>query len=434
MEVITTHNSTDFDALASLIAAKILYPEAVSLLPSRVNPNVRAFLSLHKDMELFNFYPVEKVDGREVSRLVVVDANRWQRLDRLKSLSGNKAMEIHVWDHHSEVSDMEAGLCREEKVGACTTLLVEEIKKRKADISPIQSTLFLAGIYEDTGSLSFPQTTARDALAVAHLLENSADLSVLENFLRPTYGPRQKDVLFNMLQEARRIKVNDFTISICKMEVEGHTHGLSLVVLMYRDILNVDAAFGIFTEQDKKRTIVIARSGVDTLDVGKIMRSMGGGGHPGAASAMLKNVNPDAVEEWILELVRGNQQSSVRVGDLMSFPVFSVHPDTTMEEVGALLKEKGVSGMPVAEDGNLLGVISRRDVNKLRSPSQWKSPVKAFMSRDVMTISPDKSVPAASRLLVKHDIGRLPVVRDGRIIGIFTRSDAMLYYYDLMPE
>jgi len=417
-----------------MIAAKILYPEAAVLLPSRVNPNVKAFLSIHKDLDIFNFFPVEKVDGRKVTRLVAVDVNRWQRLDRLKSLSGQKGMEIHVWDHHAEVCDMDASLQREERVGACTTLLVEEIKNRKADISPIQSTLFLAGIYEDTGSLSFPQTTARDALAVAHLLENHADLSVLENFLRPSYGPRQKDILFSMLQDAKRIKANGFAISICKMEIEGHTNGLSLVVLMYRDILNVDAAFGIFTEPGRKRTIVIARSGVDTMDVGKIMRSLGGGGHPGAASAMLKDVNPDAVEELVLEMVRGNQQSSVRVGDLMSFPVFTVHPDTPMEEAASLLKEKGISGMPVAEDGKLLGIISRRDVNKLKSPSQWKAPVKAFMARDVLAVDADRSVPAASRMLVKHDIGRLPVIQDGKIIGIFTRSDAMLYYYDLMPE
>jgi CBS domain-containing protein len=40
----------------------------------------------------------------------------------------------------------------------------------------------------------------------------------------------------------------------------------------------------------------------------------------------------------------------------------------------------------------------------------------------------------AARLMVKHDIGRLPVVEGGRIIGIITRSDAMLYFYDLLPD
>jgi hypothetical protein len=51
MQIITTHKGTDFDAAASVLAAKILYPEAVAVLPKSLNPNVRAFLSNHKDLQ-----------------------------------------------------------------------------------------------------------------------------------------------------------------------------------------------------------------------------------------------------------------------------------------------------------------------------------------------------------------------------------------------
>jgi len=47
MQLVTTHKNTDFDALASVVAATILYPDAIPVLPVNVNPNVRAFLSLH---------------------------------------------------------------------------------------------------------------------------------------------------------------------------------------------------------------------------------------------------------------------------------------------------------------------------------------------------------------------------------------------------
>jgi tRNA nucleotidyltransferase (CCA-adding enzyme) len=85
------------------------------------------------------------------------------------------------------------------------------------------------------------------------------------------------------------------------------------------------------------------------------------------------------------------------------------------------------------EEERLVGIISRRDFNKVK-PRQWQMPVKAFMSRDVMTVTPMHSVAEAMRILVKHDIGRLPVVQDDRVIGIISRSDAMIYYYDLIPE
>ncbi|MEW5735337.1 MAG: CBS domain-containing protein [Thermodesulfobacteriota bacterium] len=433
MEVITTHNSTDFDAVASLVAAGLLYPKAAMVLPGRVNPNVKAFLSIHKD--LFSVSSVKDIKLPSVERLVVVDVNQWGRIDQLQSLKNNPGLSVHVWDHHPTPTDMAAEFSCQVGTGACTTLLVEAIRERALPITPMQATLFLAGIYEDTGNLTFPSTTARDAHAVAYLLEKHADLSVLENFLRPAYGPRQRDILFEMLQGADRVKVNGFRVSIRTMELSGHTNGLSLVVHMFRDILNVDAAFGIFSDPAQKRCMVIARSGVDSLDVGVMMRTMGGGGHPAAASALLKDVQPEGVRQWILELIRDNRRSTALIGDLMSFPVESIPPDMPMQEVARILEEKKYSGMPVVQDGRILGVISRRDVNKLKKPNQWRAPVKAFMSTDVIRVPADMGVPEAARIMVKHDIGRLPVVdQDGRLIGIFTRSDAMIYYYDLLPE
>ena len=78
--------------------------------------------------------------------------------------------------------------------------------------------------------------------------------------------------------------------------------------------------------------------------------------------------------------------------------------------------------------------ISRRDFRRVKKDSQLKAPVKAFMTQTVRTIDPGKSPLEAARLMVKHDIGRLPVVEEGKIIGIITRSDAMLYFYDLLPD
>ncbi len=82
----------------------------------------------------------------------------------------------------------------------------------------------------------------------------------------------------------------------------------------------------------------------------------------------------------------------------------------------------------------LVGIISRRDFKKVKKKNQLKAPVKAFMKMNVKTISPDKSLMQAARLMVKHDIGRLPVVDNDRVIGILTRSDVMRYVYDLLPD
>ena len=165
------------------------------------------------------------------------------------------------------------------------------------------------------------------------------------------------------------------------------------------------------------------------------MRSIGGGGHPGAGSALLKAVNPDVIESMLLELISGNQQSSVMLSDIMSYPVITVTDDTLVEEVAMILRDMGCTGMPVVDkEDHIVGVISRRDFKKIRKTKHMQSPIKAFMNRNVVTIYHDRSAIEAARLMIKYDIGRIPVMEDDKIVGIITRSDAMMYFYDLLPD
>ncbi|MBI5582139.1 MAG: CBS domain-containing protein [Deltaproteobacteria bacterium] len=432
MQIVTTHKNTDFDALASVIAATLIFQDALAVLPKNLNPNVKAFLSIHK--ELFLTHTAADVDLKAVDRLIVVDVNSWSRLDRMEALKDRNGIEVLLWDHHTGTGSIRPSWSCIEPVGAATTLMVRELKKKRKPLTPMQATLLLAGIYEDTGNLTFPSTTSEDAHAAGWLLERKADLLILSTFLKPAYSEKHKAILSQMLQNAERSKIKGHRISINKVNIAGHVDSLAVVVRMAMEILNVDAAFGIFSEPGQGRCMVIGRGQAEGLDVGSIMRSMGGGGHPRAGSAHLKAVHPDAVEQWIRELIQGNQQSSVQISDLMSFPVSTVCSQTTMEEVAMMLRNQGITGIPVVDDGRIVGMVSRRDFRRVRKDSQLKSTVKAFMSKEVLTIAPGNSPMQAAAIMVKHDVGRLPVVDDGRVIGILTRSDVMRFFYDLLPD
>ena len=432
MHIVTTHTHTDFDGCASVVAVTLLFPEALAVLPSALNPNVKAFLSIHKD--LFETHTCGDVDLKRVKRLSVVDTSSWSRLDRMQALRSRKDLDIMIWDHHMETGSIHASQRCIEPLGATTTLLVRELKRQRKVLTPMQATLLLAGIYEDTGNLSFPAVTAEDAYAAGWLLERKADLNILNAFLKPAYSEKHKAILFQMLQRAERTKIKGHSISISKVVVEGHIDSLAVVVRMCLEILNVDAAFGVFSDGPKDRCMVIGRSQIEALNMGSILRRMGGGGHPRAGSALIRAANPDAVEQWILELIRGSQQASVQISDLMSFPVHMVTAEARMEEAALLLRAKGISGIPVVNGDRVVGMISRRDFRKMRKESQIRSPVKAFMTTDVLTIEPGKSPTQAAQIMVKHDVGRLPVVENGQVIGIITRSDVMRYFYDLLPD
>jgi nanoRNase/pAp phosphatase (c-di-AMP/oligoRNAs hydrolase) len=433
MKIVTTHKGTDFDALASLVAANLIYPDVRLVIPGEVNENLKPFLAIHKDV--FELLTPNDVNLDQVETLIVVDTHSWSRLDpRLAVLKEKPDLEIIVWDHHLH-GDISADQSHIRETGACITLLIDEIQKKRTLLTPIQATLLLIGLYEDTGNLTFPSTMAEDAHAAGFLLDRKADLTILASFLKQAYARQHKDILYEMIRKSETIKQAGFSVGFSILEIEGRVQNLAMVVQMYREILNVDAVFGIFRDLAQDKCMVIGRSGVDEINISLIMRSLGGGGHPGAGSALIKAANPQVVRDMIMELISGNQQTSVMLSDIMSYPVVKVLEDTPVQEVIKILRDLGCTGLPVVDrQDDLVGVVSRRDLKKIRQSKQMTAPIKAFMTRKVVTISHDRSAVEVARLMIKHDIGRVPVVKDGKMIGIVTRSDVMMYFYDMLPD
>jgi nanoRNase/pAp phosphatase (c-di-AMP/oligoRNAs hydrolase) len=426
--VIVTHKNTDFDALASSVAASLLYKNSVITMTGSLNSNVSSFLSIHK--EVINYVEVKHLDLNVIDTLIIVDTGVWGRLGKIAALRECSDITIIIWDHHVNSGDIEASWKCCEQVGATITLLVRELIKNQIKITPVQATLFLLGIYEDTGNLTFTSSTSEDAYIIGYLLKNKADLNVVNKFLQPVYGEKQKDVFFNMLKKSTRMKINEYSVGICRLKLRSHVDNLASVIRMYRNVINVDAAFGLFLLVDKKKNskcIVIGRSNNEGLNIGLIMKDLGGGGHAGAGSAILKSVDIKMIQRRLIELISQKNIVSVLVKDIMSYPVLSITSDITVGNADKIMMKYECTGMPVIDDSKLVGIISRRDCNKARFLSKEDLHVKAFMSRDVKVISPKKTPLQAVRIMMKHDIGRLLVVDNNKILGILTLMITSLY-------
>lgn len=129
MKIVTTHKGVDFDALASVVAANMLYPGVVTVLPECLNPNVSAFLSLHQDF--FGYCTSLEIDLEKVQKLIVVDTDRWERLDRLGALAKKPDLDITLFDHHEDSKDITASWQCRESMGANITLMLRYLKQRK---------------------------------------------------------------------------------------------------------------------------------------------------------------------------------------------------------------------------------------------------------------------------------------------------------------
>lgn len=431
MHIVTTHRNTDFDGLASMVAATLLYPGTVAVCPKNVNPNVHRFLSLHKTS--FDIILSSEVNLETVTRLIVTDTNQWRRLDRLDHLKEREGVELLLWDHHMGIGDLNPDWQCVEKIGATITLLVRAIQEQNLHLTPLQATLFLLGLYEDTGQLTFSSTTPEDARAAAFLLEQGADLNIAVDFLNMAYGEVQKKVLFRLMRDAEQHEIKGKRVGIGVVHINKHVE-LSMVVQLYGKIVNADAVFVIFVNEGGGY-FVIGRSGAPEINVNTILQRFGGGGHPGAGSATINDTRmaPGEIRQKIIAALHEVQRGGALVADMMSFPVTTVPPDTPMHQIRQIMEEEKIRGVLVEENDCLQGIVVLWDLKKLRLAKQWNSPVKAFMNRKVTTISPDTLASEAADLMVQKNIGHLPVVQGEKVIGIVTRTDVINYLYGMLP-
>lgn len=429
MIVIVTHEAADFDAVASAVAAQLVYPEAEIALGFQVAPAVRDFLSLHRDH--FSLKTWRDIDFEAVTRAVIVDVRQAGRLKAYAPLADRIAagqVDCHIWDHHSaSPDDLHGSLERIQPVGSTSTLFIEEIRRRHIGLSVVEATLLALGIYTDTGSLTYAETTARDAEALAWLLAEGASLKMVNRYLRASMSTDQRVVLSQLLGAVEVFDIGGTDVGMATVELDKNVGGLADVTTQLIGFEGHAALFVLYRFKNKIQ--VIARSRVAYLDAGEVMRALGGGGHHGAAAAVVKGGDPQRVRDQIVSVLNADPPRPREVRDVMTSPVDTVGPDALLSEVAERLRRGRYTGMPVVRDGKVVGIISVSDLRRAERGERTHLAVASCMAHKVVTAPPEESLESALERMVKRDVGRLPVVRNERLIGIITRSDLLRVLY-----
>jgi CBS domain-containing protein len=107
------------------------------------------------------------------------------------------------------------------------------------------------------------------------------------------------------------------------------------------------------------------------------------------------------------------------VAEYMTTEVVRVEIPGNRDDVLKILKRTGISGVPVLKEGKLVGIITRKDLLMKSDETQ----LGLLMTRDPVTVSPDTSIQEAARLLIEHNIRRLPVVEGRELVGLISVAD-----------
>lgn len=420
MQIIISHVNTDFDALASMFAAKKLYPDAQIVLTDKQNIPVSQFLAIYR--EALDFVQDHTIDWSEVTELILVDEASLARTgDYARNLNLDQ-VHLTVYDHHPPKESDEtkdAGIIAE--VGAAVTLLVEKIKEQALSISSFEATLFGLGIYTDTGSFTYNHTTARDFQAASYLIEQGMDLELVQQFADETLLPEQQEIINHLFQHATVHYVDGLQIVVSTYEQKKFQKGLATFTQKLLEITDADAALVVVGM--KKRIYIVGRARSDRITLQPLLHKWKGGGHAHAGSATIKHGDRSAIFEEIIDHLDLMIQPAMTARDMMTSPVKMITPDTSIEESGNLMYRYGHSGFPVVQDGKLQGLITRRDLEKANHHGLGHAPVKAYMSTNVVSISPETTEEEIRQIIIERNIGRLPVVENGEIIGIVSRTN-----------
>ena len=425
MDLITTHHNMDFDGLASMVAAGILYPQANLLLPAKVLPAVEEFLALYKDS-----LKIQKkiTTPRDVKRLILVDSSELSRFSHIRHYL-NKNLKIILYDHHPLAPDLKPYLAEKvvKPTGATVTLLIQKLKESGVEISSVEATVMALGIYQDTGGLLYPSTTKEDIEALAYLFNFGVNLEVVNRFIKRPLSREQEFLLKELLNNAVTEESKGFFYLATWARTDDYLPGLSFMASYLMEMHRPDVL--IMAVQMGKTVHLVGRSTKEEIDLRSILYGLGVKGHPQAVSLTLKDRDVQEVLEIALKLLNNFKIPAKTVREIMSWPVKFVTVENTVEEARKIMVRYGHSGLPVLEGDKLVGIISRRDVDKVIHHNLGHAPVKAYMSKNPVTIEPEASLEEALRLLIKHDIGRLPVVEGGKLIGIISRTDLLKQYH-----
>lgn len=422
MEVITSHVNADFDAFASMVAAKRLYPEALIAFPGSVEKPLRDALgALPLPVEVSR---IKDVDIGRISRLILVDVSSSARIGPFGDAATRPGVDIHIYDHHPAApGDIEGSLEIRRPFGSNTTLLTHVLRERGITLSPEEATIMMAGIYEDTGFLSYPSTTPEDYAAASFLLSSGADLKAVSDLLRRELTPEEVSLLNEFLQSQARYSFGGVEVVVAEAYLEKYKGDIAVLAHKMRDIENMECLFLLVDSED--RVHVIARSRNPRANAGRILKALGGGGHPNAASATLKGATLVQAREMLLESVRANIVPARTAGDIMSFPPITLSPRTPLNEAMEVMRRYGINAAPVARNGAVQGVITRQVVDKAVYHGLGAAPVKDYMTTDVDWVGHDASIESIREKVVGHGQRLLPVLRDKKIVGVITRTDLL---------
>lgn len=427
--LITCHSNADFDALAAMCAAALIYGPCDVLFPGTQEANLQTFYQELKERPGAapgcTFLDDRVPDFSKYGRLVAVDTRRRSRLRHVWPLLDNPGTRIEVWDHHPETSDdVHAHVCHAEICGAVTTLLIEEIQKRNIAVPRETATVLGLGIYSDTGSFSFSSVTQRDFAAAGWLLGRGMDINIISEKTAFSMTKEHIRALNALLESAQTYHINGADVVLAEATLDSYLDDFAFLAHKMMEMEKFDILFAIGRMDD--RIQIVARSRSHAVNVGAVCSAFGGGGHAYAASASVRDKTLSEVRDGILTQLYLQEEGEKTARDYMSQPAIGIEEGHTIAEADELMLHFGLKTMPVFAPmtRRCTGLIDSQITQKAIAHGLAGAPLTDYMRRNLKTLPVTATLRDITTVIVGARQRLVPIVSGGSsVVGVVSRTD-----------
>jgi tRNA nucleotidyltransferase (CCA-adding enzyme) len=407
--------------MASMLAAQKLYPDALVVFPGSQEKNLKNFF-IQSMVYLFNIVEVGKIDF-SASHPIGFGGHQTEKPDRQTKPDTGKP---RIGSSHlrpppekrrrypSRRGTSHAyGSNRNHPVGIF-------LRKKKIPITPEEATIMCLGIYEDTGSFSFPSTTEHDFKAAAYLLSKGANLNVISSMITREFNPEQIGLLNDMVQASKR-----YTINGVKYRAYGCCHrqlfsGLFLSCPKTGQNGKYRCLFALALMENK--VYVVARSRTEDVDVGDILDQLGGGGHPAAAAATIKGKTIAQTEQLLLEALSSKINSRYTARQLMSSPAIMAVKKRPARKPRIPFKPLQCQCAAGCENtsnaAGFTGYITRQVIEKALFHHLDSVEIREYMTTEISHVHPDAELEEIQDKIITNKQRILPVLEGERVLGV----------------
>lgn len=426
MRIVTTHLGADFDALGAAAGALLLDPGARIVFPGSQEVGVRRFLAAEK-VELREVR-LRELRRARIDHATVVDCSSFRRLGEVGELIAAAGCPVRVIDHHPDGTDRIAGAEVVTAPAAATcTVLVREFQRAGVLPDPQTASLLLLGIYEDTGGLTYVDTTPADMNAAAWLLERGARLDWVRRYVLRPLEPEQLELLNQLVEGAVEHQVGGVRVVVTVTRPSEHVEEAAYVIHRYAEIFDLPVVLAVL--EAPPQLVVIARSTHRNLDAGKLLAPFGGGGHATAAAARVRGRSAVELAEELLQAVREALGAGWTAAALATPYLHTCPAEATVSEAKERLVRLRINAMPIQAAGELVGVVTRQVLDAALSHGMGERPVTSAMRPGVPRVAPDAPVADLERAFMEGHT-RFVVVPLASGWGILTRMDLFRRLYE----